>query len=207
MKIRLLITVLSLSALLSGGTLFAQDAAGKPKRPEIPPESREKMKEAYKAAMEDPNVIALQKQKEYVEQQFRDALKAAMVKSDPSLKPILDQMPDGPMLGRGFGRPGGDRGDRPGGPGGRGEHGDKKKGEGDFGKHKDFPPEMKEKMEQVKQDPAVTAARAKLEAAKTPEEKKAAMEELKAARKAALERIAPDLAKRIEEFHNGKPGQ
>lgn len=59
---------------------------------------------------------------------------------------------------------------------------------------------MREVMERVKDDPAVAAAREKMKAAKTPEERKAAAEELRAARKAAVAKIDPDLAEKMPLF-------
>lgn len=194
MKTKHFVAIVALCSAVAGGNLFAEtttpapDQKGK-NRDLISKETREKLRSAREEAMKDPNVVALEKQKEYLDQQYRDAVRAAMIKNDPSLQPVLDQLPDKPMRGR-FGH---------------GAKDGKRFGDGKRGKN--LPPELKEKMEQVKDDPAVKAAHDKMEAAQGKEEKKAAWMELTAARKAALEKIDPDLAKRIEQFHKGKPGQ
>lgn len=190
MNTKYFIAVIALSSALAGGNLFAETTAppngGGKKSELVSKETREKLRAAREEAMKDPNVVALEKQKEYLDQQYRDAVRAAMVKNDPSLQSVLDQMPDKGM---------------------RGHRDGPKAGKRDGKRGKNLPPEVKEKMEQVKDDPAVKAAHEKLKAAQGKEEKKAAWTELTAARKAALEKIDPDLANRIEQFHKGKPGQ
>jgi hypothetical protein len=188
------IALIALCSAVAAGNLFAENTAKPDKKGKfkelVSKETREKLQAARQEAMKDPNVVALEKQKEYLDQQYRDAVRAAMVKSDPSLQPVLDQMKDMPMRGGRFGKEG--RGERKFEGGKRGQH---------------LPPEAKEKLEQIKDDPAVKAAHDKMEAAQTPEEKKAAWAELTAARKAALEKIDPELAQRLEQLHKGKPGR
>jgi hypothetical protein len=58
-------------------------------------EERQKVMAARRTAMQDPAVSAAKQKMEQISKEFHDAMDAAMLKADPSLKPILDKMPKG----------------------------------------------------------------------------------------------------------------
>lgn len=70
---------------------------------------------------------------------------------------------------------------------------------------------MRSVMGKIKDDPSVCAAREKMKAAKTPEERKAAGEELRAVMKTAVAKIDPELAEKMPLFPpmrgHGGPGK
>jgi Spy/CpxP family protein refolding chaperone len=90
----------------------------------LTPEQREQLKSARQAAKDDPEVVAAREKMKSADspearreagKAMREAMKAAMLKQDPSLGPLLEQLgprmggPDGPG-----GRPGGPMGPPPG---------------------------------------------------------------------------------------------
>ena len=58
-------------------------------------EERQKMMNARRQAMNDPSVAAARDKAQAASKEFHEAMEAAMLKADPSLKPILDKMPKG----------------------------------------------------------------------------------------------------------------
>ena len=61
----------------------------------LTPEERQKLKAAHKTALEDPSVKAAEAQKNSGKEgkkAYREAVRAAMLKADPSVKPILEKM-------------------------------------------------------------------------------------------------------------------
>ncbi len=58
----------------------------------LTPEERQKVKAARQAAMKDPAVIAAKANRASDRRGFRTAMREAMVKSDPSVAPILDKL-------------------------------------------------------------------------------------------------------------------
>ena len=58
-------------------------------------EERQKVMTARRTAMQDPAVAAAKEKMQAASKEFHDAMDAAMLKADPSLKPILDKMPKG----------------------------------------------------------------------------------------------------------------
>ena len=61
----------------------------------LTPEERQKVMNARKSAMQDPSVSSARQKLQAAQKEFHDALDAAMLKADPSLKPVLDKMPKG----------------------------------------------------------------------------------------------------------------
>ena len=58
----------------------------------LTPEEQGKLRAARKAARKDPAVLAAQAERKTNPRAFRDAIQAAMIKSDPSVGPILEKM-------------------------------------------------------------------------------------------------------------------
>jgi hypothetical protein len=62
----------------------------------LSPEERAKFKKARLQAMQDPGVQAARDKMMQAGKEFRDVMEAAMLKADPSIKPVLDKMPKSP---------------------------------------------------------------------------------------------------------------
>ncbi|MGH8092741.1 MAG: hypothetical protein ACREIF_04645 [Chthoniobacterales bacterium] len=99
MKISLLICVLVVAILPASSVLRAQELDGSDLRKEV--NGREarinalsldeqlQLRAAQKKAAEDPVVLAALKKRNEAIQEFRAAIRAAMIKADPSVEPIL----------------------------------------------------------------------------------------------------------------------
>lgn len=59
----------------------------------LSPEERTKLRAAHQKAMADPAVQAAKDRSRQSRREFRDLRRAAMLRSDPSIQPILDKMP------------------------------------------------------------------------------------------------------------------
>lgn len=59
----------------------------------LSPDERQKLQAARLKAMQDPAVQAAHDKMREAHKQFRDAMRAAMLKADPSVQPILDKIP------------------------------------------------------------------------------------------------------------------
>jgi hypothetical protein len=199
MKTRFLIPVLAafsplLQAESPAGTAperpsSTQPDDGKPKGRDkmmshLPPELRERFEAAREKAMQDPAIQELRKKADTAAEDFRKAMREAMMKADPGLADVLkDRMGGKP--------PGGKDGKRDGGPGFANlSEGDRQK--------------LMAAREKAKTDPAVQAAEAKKQAAKSPEERRAAGEEFHKAMKEALLKADPSLGPIIDQL---KPPQ
>jgi hypothetical protein len=58
----------------------------------LPAEERAKLRAAHEIAIRDPAVRAARQQRTRANKKYHDALRAAMLKADPSLQPILDKI-------------------------------------------------------------------------------------------------------------------
>ena len=67
----------------------------------LSPDERAKLKAAREKAMADPAVLAAKDRTKTSRREFREARRAAMLRADPSIQPILDKMP---ARGRGRGK-------------------------------------------------------------------------------------------------------
>ena len=56
-------------------------------------DERAKFKAAHKQAMADPAVQAAKNRRQQAAKDFRDLKRAAMLRADPSIQPILDKIP------------------------------------------------------------------------------------------------------------------
>ena len=103
MRIKSLVTVSILAAALQlSPVLFAQGtnegASGRGGRwqsrmANLSPDEREKLKAARQKAMQDPAVQAAHEKMRQARKAFMDSMRAAMLKADPSIQPVLDKMP------------------------------------------------------------------------------------------------------------------
>lgn len=145
----------------------------------LPPEERERFEAARKKALEDPEIAALRNKAETSNREFFEAMKAKMNEIDPGLKDILKK-----QMGERKGKP---EGNKP----RDGKHPEK----GGFaGLDEAERQRLLAAREVAKQTPAVQAAEAKREAAKTPEERESAGREFAAAMRTAMLQADPSLA-------------
>jgi hypothetical protein len=83
-------------------TVLAQSPTDKPARQfqmerrarwaNLTEEERSRLKAAHQKAMADPAVRAARERLRQARREFRDVLKPALLKADPSIQPILDKM-------------------------------------------------------------------------------------------------------------------
>jgi hypothetical protein len=104
MKAKLLcLLVPTLAATLQfAPTVLAQSPADKPARPfqmerrarwaNLTEEEKSKLKAAHQKAMADPAVQAARDRLRQARREFREVLRPALLKADPSIQPILDRM-------------------------------------------------------------------------------------------------------------------
>ena len=106
MRMKLLLTISLLAAALQiAPVAYAQGrqrgggggagGGGSAAMSNLSPEERQKVMNARKGAMQDPSVTSARQKLQAAQKEFHEALDAAMLKADPSLKPILDKMPKG----------------------------------------------------------------------------------------------------------------
>jgi hypothetical protein len=60
----------------------------------LPGGEKVKLRAVHALAMEDPAVRAADEKRKQAEKEFQDTLRAAMLKIDPTVQPILDKMPE-----------------------------------------------------------------------------------------------------------------
>jgi hypothetical protein len=101
MKMKLLMTmsILAIAAQLAP-LVRAQDEeqGGRGRRWEqrlanLSPEEREKVRAAHRKAMQEPSVQAAREKMRQAHKEFRDAMRAGMLKADPTIQPILNKIP------------------------------------------------------------------------------------------------------------------
>lgn len=83
-------------------SLLAQSPAGKPTRPfqmerrarwaNLTDDERARLKAAHQKALSDPAVWAARDRLRQARREFREVLRPALVKADPSIQPILDKL-------------------------------------------------------------------------------------------------------------------
>lgn len=90
-------------ALQFAPVIRAQDDEGQGKRgrrseqrlANLSPEERQKFEAARQKAMQDPSVQAAHDKMRQAHKEFQEAMRAAMLKADPSIQPVLNKMPAG----------------------------------------------------------------------------------------------------------------
>jgi Heavy-metal resistance len=105
MKINSLITASILIGLLQfSPVVFGQGPGGngagrggrwQQRLANLSPEEREKLKAARQKAMQDPSVQAAHEKMREARTEFVTAMRAAMLKADPSIQPVLNKIPTG----------------------------------------------------------------------------------------------------------------
>jgi hypothetical protein len=65
----------------------------------LSPEERQKFEAARQKAIQDPSVQAAHDKMRQAHKEFQEAMRAAMLKADPSIQPILNKMPAGHRRG------------------------------------------------------------------------------------------------------------
>jgi len=151
----------------------------------LPPELRARFEAARDKAMQDPAIQDLKKKADAAGEEFRAAMRDAMMKADPGLAELLKE-----RMGKQL-RDGKD-GKHPEPPGFANlSEGDRQK--------------LMSAREKAKNDPAVQAAEAKKDAAKSPEERQAAGQEFHKAMKDAILKADPSLAPVVDQLKPPKP--
>src|ERR1700736_1578952 len=114
MKMKFLIKMSVLATMLQfTPDVFAQSDEPMGKRrweqrlANLSPEERQKFRAARQKAMQEPSVKAAHEKMRQAHEEFRDAMRAAMLKADPSIQPILNKLP--PPNRRGIKQPHEDR--------------------------------------------------------------------------------------------------
>ncbi|MGI9086732.1 MAG: hypothetical protein ACR2HH_03160 [Chthoniobacterales bacterium] len=106
MKLKTLLTISSLALALNfAPAAFAQtpEQSGQGRHgrngrhaqfmASLSPDERARLKAAHQKAMADPTVQAAKDRTKTSRKEFREMRRAAMLKADPSIQPILDKMP------------------------------------------------------------------------------------------------------------------
>ena len=65
----------------------------------LSPDERQKLEAARQKAMQDPSVQSAHDKMRQAHKEFQEAMRAAMLKADPSIQPILNKMPAGNRRG------------------------------------------------------------------------------------------------------------
>ena len=103
MRIKSLITVSILVGVLQlSPVVFGQGADGsatgrggrwQQRLANLSPDERERLKAARQKAMQDPSVQTAHEKMREAGREFVTAMRAAMLKADPSIQPVLDKIP------------------------------------------------------------------------------------------------------------------
>lgn len=101
-KLILLLVPALAGALQLAPSAFAQQPADKPFRPfqnerrarwaNLSDEDRSRLRAAHQKAMADPAVQAARDRLRQARREFREIMRPAMLKADPSIQPILDKL-------------------------------------------------------------------------------------------------------------------
>jgi hypothetical protein len=100
-KLAFLVVPALAAALQLAPIALAQPPGDKPGRPfqerrarwaSLNEDERAKLKAAHQKAMEDPAVRAAQERLKQARREFRDVMRPAMLKADPSVQPILEKL-------------------------------------------------------------------------------------------------------------------
>jgi hypothetical protein len=61
----------------------------------LSPTERQQLKTAHQKAMQDPVVRAAQNRMREAHKEYRNAMRASMLKADPTIQPVLNKIPEG----------------------------------------------------------------------------------------------------------------
>jgi hypothetical protein len=150
----------------------------------LPPELRKRFEAARDKAMQDPAIQELKKKADAAGEEFRAAMRDAMMKADPGLADLLKEKMKDKFQG--------------------GKDGHRPDASGFANLSESDRQKLMAAREKAKNDPAVQAAEAKKKDAKTPEQRQAAMEEFHQAMKQALLKEDPTIGPILDQL---KPPQ
>jgi len=154
---------------------------GPPPEAGLSPDEQRRLSAAREKAKNDPTVQSLREARDAVEKQLEAAMRGVMLSADPSLAPVLDKIQAARSRAKEM-----------------------------RGKFEALTPEQRNQLKQArraaKDDPAVQAARAKLDAAENPQARRAAAKEMREAMKAAVLKSNPDLAPLLDQLRPGMMG-
>ena len=95
----IMIAAAQLTPVLDGEDTKAQGEGWRRHRNErfanLPADERQKLQALHSIAMQDPAIKAAHDKLRHAHKEFRDAMRTAMLKADPTIQPILDKMPKG----------------------------------------------------------------------------------------------------------------
>ena len=98
-KLTFLLVLALVGALQCAPSLFAQRPADRPfwnerraRWANLSEEDRAKLRAAHEKAMADPAVQAARDRLRQARREFREVMRPAMLKADPSIQPILDKL-------------------------------------------------------------------------------------------------------------------
>jgi Spy/CpxP family protein refolding chaperone len=63
----------------------------------LTPQERDQLRAAHQKAMQDPAVRSAQMKMRQAHREYRDAMRASMLKADPTIQPVLNKIPEGRM--------------------------------------------------------------------------------------------------------------
>jgi Spy/CpxP family protein refolding chaperone len=142
---------------------------------DISPDEAKRLAAAREKAEQDPTVRSLKEARAAVEQQLENAMSAAILSADPGLAPALERIKQARNRARNM-----------------------------RDKFESLDPSQKAALmkarNEAKDDPTVVAAREKMKAAKTPEQRREAGKAMHEAMKAAMTKANPELAKVLNEL-------
>jgi hypothetical protein len=147
----------------------------------LPPEEAQRLAAAREKAKNDPTVTALRAAREDLDRQLRNAMRAALLASDPGLAPTLDKVEKSRERARAM-----------------------------RARYQSLTPEEKQQLKSARQtaqqDPAVVAAREKMKSAGSePGQRRDAARELHQAMKSAMLKADPSIAPLLQKI--GPPSE
>ncbi|HEY2124412.1 MAG TPA: hypothetical protein VGG94_03015 [Chthoniobacterales bacterium] len=66
---------------------------GRQKLASLSPAEREELRSAHAKAIQDPAVMAAQVKMRQARREYREAMRAALLKADPAIQPVLNKIP------------------------------------------------------------------------------------------------------------------
>lgn len=154
---------------------------GPPPGAKLTSDEQQRLQAAREKAKQDPTVRSLDEARKALNEQFENAMRAAMLAADPSLGPVLDKIKAARDRAKDM-----------------------------LGKFESLTPEQKQQLKAArsaaKDDPAVQAAREKMRSAQGPEARREAGREMHEAMKAAMLKADPSLAPLLEKLGPGMMG-
>jgi hypothetical protein len=150
----------------------------------LPPELRARFEAAREKAMQDPAIQDLKKKADATAEDFRKAMREAMMKADPGLAEAMKDQMGGKFQG--------------------GKDGKRNEPPGFANLSEADQQKLMAAREKAKGDPTIQAAEAKKKAANTPEERQAARDEFHKVMTAALLKADPTIGPILEQL---KPPQ